>query len=277
MRRLNRCIKQGGVEETTVCKELGVSTHTLLFEPEQFEANYVVMPEYHLLPENLRKAKNKSETEADRRTDSKATEFYKARVSEFMQDNAGKQVISRYQYDQCLYAIECLRAHHFAPKLLENAEFEVTLLGEIFGIPAKGRLDIVSVRLNHLTDLKTSVTAHPHKFGRTAANLNYDFKLAWYRELFRQNYSATPDVNIIVQEVSGDFDTCVMQVDGIVLDNAMNEVEEVCKKYKRSMKSGQWFGVDEGKPAVPLVVPNWKMRDELEEVDWNTLNEVEAF
>lgn len=266
MKRMKRIMDQGGEEETTLCKSIGVSTHTLLLEPDEFEAKYVVMPDFHLLPENMRKAKNKSESDEDRRTDSKATEFYKACVREFMAENAGKQIIERYQYDKCLYAIECLRSHHFAPKLLEEAEFEVTLTGEIFGIPAKGRLDIVSVVLNHITDLKTSATAHPHKFGKVAANLGYDFKLAWYRELFKQNYNSEPDVNIIVQEVDGDFDTCVMQVDSIILDNALEEVEEVCKKLKRSMKSGQWFGVDEGKPYVPLVVPNWKMRDELVEV-----------
>ena len=266
MRRLKRYIDRPLEDEPTVCKQLGVATHALLYEPQDFEAAYVVMPQFELDPNNLRAAKNKTETDADRRTDSKATKYYKDRVKEFSQLHSGKTLISREQYDSCLYAIECIRSHHSAPNLLKKVKVEQTLFGELFGVPFKGRVDMLCDQQNYLADLKTTGNAQPHAFGRMAANLNYDFKLAIYRELFRQTFGTMPDVHILVQEIGGDYDTCVVDVESIVLDNAMDEVRRVVKEYKRCLRTGVWPGVDEGKPSIPLVVPNWKMRDELVEV-----------
>lgn len=260
MRALKRAIDNGGVDEITVAMGTGIGTHVLMLEPSKFEEQYAVMPQFELDANNLRKPKNKSETEEDRRTDSKATDYYKARVREFQMLNMGKTIVTREQYDTMLYAIESFHAHHTAPTFLHRASFEVSLLGEICGIEFKGRLDIVGD--GYFADLKTCADIRPHQFGRSAANLSYDFKLAIYRELFRQNFHGTPDVVILAQQIGGDFDTCVIEVDQIVLDNAWSEVEEVARKYKRALRENVWPGVDEGKPSIPLVVPNWKMRDE---------------
>lgn len=262
MRRLKRYIDKGGEEEVTACMSMGIAKHVLLLEPNQFEERYVVMPSFQHDPDN--------KTKDGKPSKEKTTSYYKDKVTAFAAANPGKEIIERYQYDKCLYAIECLRAHHFAPKLLEDIETEVTLEGEIFGIPAKGRLDVVSVALNHLTDLKNSRTAHLRRFERIACDLAYDFKLAWYRELWRQNYNTDPDVFVIVQEDDGDFDTCVRTIDAAELDIALEKIEEVCSKYKQCLKTGKWHGVDEGSPSVPLIF-NWK-RDELANADFSALN-----
>lgn len=256
MRRLKRYIDKGVEDEDTLCKALGVATHALLLEPEEFERIYAVMPDYHLLPEN-KTAKGES-------TDSKLTKFYKERVKEFCTDNARRIVIGRESYDKCLYAIEQIRSHHSAPSLLVDVKTEQTLTGVIGGIPFKGRIDILGD--GFIADLKTTFNASPHVFGRTAANQNYDFKLAIYRELYRQQFGHQPEVKLLVQEIGGDFDTCVVNVADIVLDNAAGEVQRVIDAMKASIYIGKWYGVDQGMKQVELVVPNWKMRDELVEV-----------
>jgi exodeoxyribonuclease VIII len=267
MLRLHNRIKSGGDEDPTISKELGTTTHVLLLEPEEFERRFVVMPDFHLDPNNLRKAKNKNEPEEDRRTDSKATTYYGQRVRDFLAANVGRSVVPREMFDKCLHAIEAIRSHHSAPKYLEGAHTEQQLLGEICGIPFKGRADIVGK--GFLCDLKTTSNASPYAFGRSAANLNYDFQLAIYWELYRQEYGEFPEVKIIVQEVGGDYDTCVTNVPDIVLENAVYDVHRVCKDYLQCMESGVWPGVDKGKAEVDLYVPNWKMRDD--DFDWGTV------
>lgn len=264
MRRLKRYMDKGVEDEDTLCKALGVATHALLLEPEEFERLYVVMPDYHLMPENLRKAKSKKETDEERRSTSKGTEFYEARVKEFMAENQGKRVIAREAYDKCLYAIEQIRSHHEAPNLLEDARFEQTLFGEIAGIPFKCRVDILKRRL--VADLKTTFNAEQRAFGRVAADKNYAFRLSIYRDIARQNFSGQHEVKILVQEIGNDSDTCVVNVPEIVLDNAFDDVHRVIDGMKASARIGKWFGVDKGMKQVELYVPNWAMRDELVEV-----------
>lgn len=258
MRRLKRYIDKGGEEETTLCKELGVATHALLLEPEEFERRYVVMPDYHLLPENV--------TAKGVQTDSKNSTFYRDRVKEFCAANATKQIIAREQFDKCLYAIECIRAHHSAPELL-NAKPEQTLIGEIEGVPFKGRIDLLGK--GWFADLKTTYNASPYAFGRTAANMNYDFKMTIYRELIRQEQGVMPVAKILVQEIPNDYDTCVVNLPAIVLDNAFEHVLKVIREYKECLASGKWPGVDKGADELDIVWPNWRMRDDdAAELDW---------
>lgn len=257
MRRLKRYIDKGGEEESTLCKELGVATHALLLEPEEFERQYVVMPDFHLMPEN--------KTAKGEQTESKNSKFYRDRVSEFAVANRGKIIIGREQFDKCLYAIECIRSHHSAPALIEGAKFEQTLQGEIGGVLFKGRIDILKPGL--IADLKTTFNAEERTFGRTAANQNYAFKLAIYRELYRQEFGEVADVQILVQEIGGDYDTCITNVPDIVLDNKFAEVLRVILHYKVCQSTGSWPGVDKGMKQVELYVPNWAMpEDDLVEV-----------
>ena len=101
MLSLHNCII-GGYQEETQPMRMGSGTHCLLLEPKEFEKRFCVMPDFHLHENNMREAKNKTESFEDRRTDSKATKFYKREVAAFVADNPDKTIIGRTQYDQCL-------------------------------------------------------------------------------------------------------------------------------------------------------------------------------
>lgn len=254
MRRMRRMI-QDQPDETTPEKELGVAIHALLLEPDVFKESYCVLPDFHLDEANT--------TSKGVRSHSKATTYYEQKVIEFEQDNAGKAILTAAQYQNCMSAIEALRSHHSAMTYL-TGRYEVTLEGVLFGEPCKGRLDVVGD--GFISDLKTCSSASPHAFGRSAANLNYDFKLAFYSLLYREEYGRFPSVFVVSQETSGDFDTCVFDVPEIVIENAVDDVRRVMLQYQICRSRNIWPGVDGGAKSVPLVVPNWKMRDETTEV-----------
>ena len=270
MLSLRNLIRDGFREETNAMR-MGSGSHALLLEPDQFQERFCVMPDFHLSPDNLRAARNKMESEADRRTDSKATSFYKNSVEAFAIENPGKTIIGQTQYDQCLRAIESIWARPKMRELVESSAKEVTIYGEILGVECKGRLDLLSYtgRKRIIGDLKNSASVAKRDFGRIFMRLRYDFKLAFYRELVRQNGIEVEDVQLITQELSGDFDNALVPVPAIVLDNAWDKVVEVMTAYKRCLETKVWPGVDSGKDYYELDIPNWAM-DGDEEFDWSS-------
>lgn len=263
MRRLKRAIDGGYPEETNAMRK-GTGLHTLTLEPEQFEDRFCVMPDFHLDSANMTKAKNKSQSDEDRRTESKLTNYYKDRVREFGQANPGKSFLSRTDYDSILYAIEAMRSRPAICRLLDGASCEVTMTGFIAGVEFKGRLDVLRQRV--IADIKSTTDVSPRSFGRVFANLHYGEKLSIYRELIRKEWGEICDVKIVAQEVTGDYDNCLISVPGIVLDNAFTRVLKLIDDYKRCLDSGVWPGVDRGADEVELYVPNWSMEDAGEEL-----------
>lgn len=256
MKRLNRRIKEGFPEETNPMR-MGSGTHALLLEPDQFEERFVVVPDFHLEPGNV--------TGKGEPSESKVTKYYKFKIAEFEIENEGKTFLSRAQYDNCLYAIEAIHSRPAMHDLVSSSAKEVTVYGEILGVPFKGRLDL----LNSTTigDLKNTNSVHKRAFGRTFANLHYAFKLSIYRELVRQNTNGVLDVQLITQELGGDFDNALVPVPDIVLDNAFSQVLNVVKTYKDCLTSNRWPGVDEGKDFYELYLPQWTLED-AEDLDW---------
>lgn len=254
MRRLKRVIDDG-YQTKSDAMILGSGIHCLLLEPEQFTARFAVVPGFHLDPRN-----SKSNGEASQ---SKATSFYKGAVAEFKEKNANKEFIDADQYNTALSAITAIRSHHIAAGIIEDCEKEVVLTGELFGLPMKGRADLVG---DVLADVKTTRDAAAFPFGRMFVNLHYGFRMAIYRELVRQTTGRELDVLMIAQETSGDFDTAVYRVPDIVLDNALGQVETIIRRYQSCLESGVWPGVDGGAGVLELVVPQWAMSDEL---DWS--------
>ena len=266
MLSLRNLIRDGFKEETNAMR-MGSGAHALLLEPDQFQERFCVMPDFHLSVDNLRESKYKGEPDEERQTNSKATKFYKQKVALFVADNPGKTIIGQTQYDQCLRAIESIWARPKMRELVESSAKEVTIYGEICGVECKGRLDLLNKTT--IADLKTTPNVHKKAFGRIFSNLNYAFKLAFYRELVRQNWGGELSVELITQELTGDFDNALVPVPGIVLDNAWDRVVEVMQAYKRCLETGVWPGVDGGKDYYELDIPNWAM-DGDEEFDWSS-------
>jgi len=192
MKRLKRAI-EGGFPEETNAMRLGSGIHALLLEPEEFEERFCVIASFNLDPENLRAAKRKDEPIIDRMTDSKATTYYKAKVADFKAANGNKCFIDRMQYDTALTCIEALHTRGHFIDLVSRSNKEVTVYGEIEGVECKGRMDLLATDV--IADLKT--THDVSDFGRTTMKFGYLFKMAFYRELVRQNTVGLRDVKVI--------------------------------------------------------------------------------
>ena len=263
MKRLKSRIDEGFPEETNAMRK-GSGGHALLLEPDQFEKRFVVVPDFNLDPDNV--------TGKGDRSESKATTYYKFKIAEFARDNDSKTFLSRKDYDNCLYAVESIHSRPAMRELVTSSLKEVTVYGEILGVPFKGRLDLLNTTT--ISDLKNTASVHKRAFGRTFANLHYAFKLSIYRELVRQNTNRVLDVMLLTQELDGDFDNALVPVPDIVLDNAFERVEAVVKQYKSCLASGRWPGVDGGSEYYELYLPQWTLED-AEDLDWGDPVEAE--
>jgi exodeoxyribonuclease VIII len=249
MKALKRAI-EGGFRETPAMT-FGSQYHAMVLEPEDFERTHCVVPDFSSDPENV--------TDNGKPSASSATKYVKAKQAEFYKQNSGRQFISRQDYDRALCMIESIRDDKKASELIDSCDKEQTLIGEIDGVPCKGRLDLFG---DVIVDLKGSANVAPVPFGNTAARLGYGFKLAFYRELARQVDGIERYVYIIAIETDGDFDCVVYPVPAIVLDNSLHEVRRVISDYKLACKTGVWHGINRGEPTVDLYIPNWSMTED---------------
>ncbi|MEM0925977.1 MAG: PD-(D/E)XK nuclease-like domain-containing protein [Planctomycetota bacterium] len=249
-------------DEPTSAMQFGHKYHSLILEPEDFERRFCVMPNYSVMPENV--------TAKKAPTTSWATKFCKDSKAKFIAEaeSSGQEVITREEYDRGLAMCEAIAENEMASELITTARKEVTLLGEISGIPFKCRIDLLGE--SFIADLKGTANAAPVAFGRSAANLRYGFKLSIYREVFRQNFLSMADVFLVAVESAGDFDCCVYQVPDAVLDQGISDAVRVIDQFKECQASGNWPGVDRGEAPVQLYVPNWAMPED-DAVDWEAV------
>lgn len=256
MLRMRRSMDGDHKLESDAAK-LGTAIHCLVLEPQDFESLCVVMPAFELSPENV--------TAKGEPTQSKNSKFYRSAVATWREENQGKIELNEGELGVVRKCAGRIKSHPRMRKLLANNDVqrEVTLLGEIAGVPCKSRLDMVQVggRYPLIVDIKTCADCAPHKFGSQFANLHYDFQLAFYREMFRLNYSKEPNVAILAAETSGDYDRAYYPVPEPVLDSGMMKVMRAMQDYKRALQTGEWPGVDRGKDKTDLVIPNWAMED----------------
>jgi len=253
-----KCSIDGGGKEASDAMRFGNHYHSLILEPEDFERLHCVMPNFAEMPENT--------TGKGCQSKSWATTFCKESIERFENENVGREIITRENYDRALAMCEAIRDHKLASELLAGSKKEVTLLGEIGGVEMKCRIDIVGESM--IADLKGTGNVLPFVFGSVAARLHYPFKLAIYRELFRQNFAADPSVYVIAVETNRPFDVAVYSISDNVLDFELLNVKKVLAKFAEASKRNEWPGVCNDEEAIELAIPNWALPED-EVLDWS--------
>lgn len=249
MLSLKRAI-DGDKPEETAAMRFGQQYHTVILEPDRFAETHVVMPDYKSHPDNVK---------ADGKRSYRKTTWVDDRETEFLKQNKGKAIIDQKQYDRTMRMIESLQTSKVAMDIIQSHRREVTVYGEIEGVPCKGRIDLLG---ETITDLKGCADATPFAFGTMACRLRYPEKLSFYRELVRQTTGKTLPVFIIAVETDGDFDRVVYPMGEAELDAGFSRMCRLLREYKDAKDQDCWTGVDKGAATVPFVTPNWAMPED---------------
>ena len=154
--------------------------HCGQLEPEHLDSRYVVMPDYHLMPDNV--------TAEGKPSKAKTTKFYKECVEGFekAENDIGREIVTSKVYGQMEKALEVIKANPVADTLLnQEGRTELTIVWdcEFTGVRCKARLDKHAEALGAIADLKTC--ANPQWFNWELWKYNYHKQAAFYREGWR--------------------------------------------------------------------------------------------
>jgi hypothetical protein len=181
------------VEKDTVARRDGRCLHALTLQPDLFEKICPIMPRFELDPENKTKGRtNKAgEVVGAKQTDSKLTDYYQDKKSEFYRAHAGRDIIDEFTLRRLKAMKAAILEHDEARFILESAEgFEVPHHWEN-RIKRRCLMDIVCPALSLIGDIKT-MAAPPTTavFAREAARWRYWIQAPWYLQGANDKYGA---------------------------------------------------------------------------------------
>jgi len=146
----------------TPAMEIGIALHCAVLEPDEFAAHYAVPPD------------------CDRRTT-----VGKAAWAAFQDANEGKTHLTAEDYGIVMGMAASIHRHPEASRWLNVCEMrEVCIVGELGGIPAKCRLDMLDQNSGLMADIKsTRHRATRSECEMAAWRLNYFLRLAFYKRM----------------------------------------------------------------------------------------------
>ena len=169
--RLERCPAAARIlDEETPALLFGRALHSFVLEPASFNKEFAVVPDLPV----FRKNKN--------------TNDYKAAFADFQASSAGKQVVSRDDFDTISQMNEAIMANPRVKELLTGGRREVTVIWqdkdiivpstgdtiEGTGLWCKARPDLIPDSANGVVlDLKTTRNAAPHPFQSSVVSYGY--------------------------------------------------------------------------------------------------------
>lgn len=220
--------------EPTAAMRLGSLVHSLLLEPETFDARHVVAPK------------------CDRRT-----KDGKAAWEGFVNGVGNKTIIDASEHHEALSIAKAVVMNDTAQSLLQRAgENEVAHYWEcpITGLACKCRYDRKCFDV--IPDLKTSHDSSPRGFADKSASLGYHRQAAWYRHGWTcATGEVLPFVFIVVcTEPPYDVGIYELDEDALQLGEQQNEsaIRMLATCHKRSDWREPWQ-----KKITTLTLPKW--------------------
>lgn len=156
-------------------------------------------------------------------------------------------------------------AHPEAARLLEGADYEVTMRWDEGGVAAKGRLDAYRddgipgsagpYAAPTIVELKTTRAIAPDAFAREAARRLYHAQAGWYARGIEASAGAWPVVAMVAVENVPPHDVAVYRVPDDALVAGLALVRGWVERVRECRASGRWPGVCP--EARELRLPDW--------------------
>ena len=176
--------------ETTEAMKIGTAIHTALLEPEIYASTIAFMPE------------------CDRRTTAG-----KQIAKEFEEQSVGKLILKHESEDVVIRAIDSVSRHLEWKTLKENQMHKETIIiGEMFGIECKAKIDIIDLKKNMIWDIKTCQDASAESFKYEVQDRLYWVQQAFYKMLVEKHYGSKFGCGFIATETTEPSATAFHQV-----------------------------------------------------------------
>jgi exodeoxyribonuclease VIII len=243
-------------DDETDALRLGSATHTIVWEPDQFERRYIVSPPPPPIPSRPEVTKwNRTYKE------------HKAAWADITNAAAaaGRTILDNEEYDRCRRMRDKLHAHPMASRLIRLAKPEVSMqwMDADSGLLVKGRLDGLCPDALVYMDLKTAITAEPVAFSRHGYDLGYHFQMALYFDglatLTKETKRVPAMPVLIVVENTPPYEVACIEMSEDDLAIGRAQYQWTLGRIKECQASGQWPGYNPG--LLPFVMPAYAGRE----------------
>lgn len=189
--------------------------------------------------------------------------------SDFKDNNEGKLLVKEATYNEAMEALlPLISLAEFREHTLKGAA-EVAVFGEYKGMKLRGQLDWISEDKASHWDLKTSRNICPEPFGRQFFSLKYDLKMAFYRELLRQNGLDLEKHCIAAISNQKPWEAVLIEIPEEVLDRAWEKMKTLLDVIRECAENNLWPGAGLGEAWSDLVIPYYAMTEQ-DQVNWGT-------
>lgn len=163
---------------------------------------------------------------------------------------AGKYPMLPKEYADVVACRDSIMAHPLASKALTGhiAEQSVFHVGDD-GVQVKVRPDAYKPGL--IVDLKTTVSADPNEFARTAYNFGYFISAAMYVDTWKAVTGEDVGFLFLLVEKTAPFLVSVVELDKEALDYGRSMVERGKRIYQECTASGEWPGYPNATVSLP--------------------------
>ena len=232
----------------------GRAIHCATLEPERFERDFIVVPDFDQMARDKYGSLRTKEAQQSRDT---------ARAEWESSANPEAEQITEENRETALRCASAVLSHPKACDLLSGARFEqaVQWIHPETGIHCKGRLDIVTDRI---VDLKSTRHNTMREVARAAAQYDYHVQCAWYHDGAKT--AGLIDGNkhpamIVVHATPGSkfVDVAVLDMDlnPFTLDAGRRTYEKWINLYAGCLSANLWPGMCSG--SEEWTVPQWKL------------------
>lgn len=227
-----------GNQSQTPAMLIGSALHKLVLEPDDFGSEFTVIPE------------------CDRRT-----KEGKAVYAEFMEKCAGKSLLTAQQMNDITAISDSVCNHPLAGKLLTGGQAEMSYFWHDKGssLLCKCRPDYLKGR--YCIDLKTTQSARPEDFMKSAYNYRYHVQAYWYLKGLQCCGTDVDEFIFIAVEKEPPYAVCVYVAGDEFLKLGEKEAEKDLETYRRCKESGIWHGYDDEPTIHTLELPVWARKE----------------
>lgn len=241
--------------------EFGNALHTCVLEPVAWVRRYGTMPVI--------------DQEKFGTPRHKAYRDEKARILAELEKN-DTTVLDADEHALIEKMADAINARPEAKQLLVDGDAEVTVVGQVFGMPMKARLDLLAGLV--LADLKTSKVVRARDFEREIARFKYHIQAAVYTEILASVGVDVRATKFIVVQKGGDWtgmmteEAAAMRVavhtlSEEALEDGCRDVQDALHLWGECVRTQYFPGVQ----SEVVGLPGWARRREeapiVEEVD----------
>jgi len=164
-----------------------------------------------------------------------------------------RTILSKPQQKRVLNWVKGYEKNKTAVELVEPCQAELSLFGDMDGVPIKVRADAINIDEGYIADVKTtSYDTDVDSFKQTVKDFGYDLSAALYSAMFEIHYKKKFEFYFVVLGKK-DASCEVFKLSEESRKRGMEAIKKALSLYKKCVKLGKW----ESEPKVEFLAKEY--------------------